>query len=164
MGERLVDTGTTEGNLNFTFALPNDVVNSSLSSEHFDLRPKGTVSTPAALLNRSEEIRNIGIQKETQNFVRSELDDGETFVMFKKRKHNHKEVITTVAVVGAVFIFTILVGVLYHRRQSSYQSMVMNSSTYDYIYKPLKKGILDDEYESTFVGVDVPLLQEVSDI
>ena len=162
MGERLVGTVTTEVNFNFTVSLPNDVVNFSFSPEHFDLRTKGTVSSPEEPLNRSEEMRNIGIHKGTQNFVRSELDDGETFVMFKRRKHNNKEAITTVAVVGAVFIFTILVGVLYHKRQNSHQSMVMNSSTYDYIYKPLKKGILDDEYESTFVGVDVPLLQEVS--
>ena len=40
--------------------------------------------------------------------------------------------------------------------------MVNNSSLYDYIYKPLESGILDEEYESTFVGVDVPLLQEIS--
>ncbi len=33
---------------------------------------------------------------------------------------------------------------------------------YDSIYKPSQGDILDDEYENTFVGVDVPLLQEIS--
>ena len=162
MGERLVEGGTTQVNVNFTVSFPYDVVNFSLSSEHFDLKPTGAAPSAEPLLNRSEEIRNIGIHKGTQHFVTSELDDGETFVIFKRKKHNKKEAITTVAVVGVVFVFTILVGVAYHRRQNSYQSVVVNNSTYDYIYKPLKKGILDDEYESTFVGVDVPLLQEVS--
>ena len=162
MGESLVDAGTTQVNVNLTVSLLNDVVNFSLSSEHFHLGPTGAAPSSKPQLNRSEEKNNIGIHKGTQHFVRSELDDGESFIIFKRRKHNDKEAITTIAVVGALFIFTILVGVLYHRRQNSYQSMAVNSSTYDYIYKSLKKGIMDDEYESTFVGVDVPLLQEVS--
>ena len=35
---------------------------------------------------------------------------------------------------------------------------------FDYIYKPLMGAGLDDEYENTFVGVSVPLLQEVSEV
>lgn len=35
---------------------------------------------------------------------------------------------------------------------------------YEYIWKPLQGGLLDEEYENTFVGVSVPLLQETTKI
>ena len=46
----------------------------------------------------------------------------------------------------------------------SEQTEIMVDSTYDYIYKPVSGGALDDEYETTFVGVSIPLLQEVTRI
>ena len=163
MTERLFNV-STQVNLNFTMDLPNATVNFSLPSEHIDLKPTGTISSFDPRLNKSADVRNIELHKGNHHHhpIKSELIEGETFVVFQRKKHDNKDAVTTVSVIAVVFIFTILVGIVYHKRQSSYQSIVLNSSSYDYIYKPLKRGILDDEYESTFVGVDVPLLQEVS--
>ena len=48
---------------------------------------------------------------------------------------------------------------------SKYNSLPSTSHSYfayDYIYRPLHGNRLDDEYENTFVGVSIPLLQEVT--
>ena len=44
------------------------------------------------------------------------------------------------------------------------QTEIMIENTYDYIYKPVSGSTLDEEYETTFVGVSIPLLQEVTRI
>ena len=47
------------------------------------------------------------------------------------------------------------------RRRGDYTRLkIEKDKAYDYIYKP--NGVLDDEYENTFVGVSVPLLQEIT--
>ena len=47
------------------------------------------------------------------------------------------------------------------RRGGSYSRLaVFKEKGYDYIYRP--NGVLDDEYENTFVGVSVPLLQDIT--
>ena len=38
------------------------------------------------------------------------------------------------------------------------------TKTLDYIYRPLQGDVRDDDYENTFVGVSVPLLQDVTKI
>ena len=54
-----------------------------------------------------------------------------------------------------------------HSNLNKYQSIPNNNTSgavlaYDYIYRPLHGNRLDDEYENTFVGVSIPLLQEVT--
>ena len=68
----------------------------------------------------------------------------------------------------AVCLTMILLGVLYilKRRRQGYFRIPTSSDIkkYDYFYKPSNGNALDDEYENTFVGVSVPLLQEVTKV
>jgi len=52
----------------------------------------------------------------------------------------------------------------FNRRSAADLGTAANSGDSDYIYRPLGTGTgnrLDDEYETTFVGVSVPLLHDV---
>ncbi len=53
------------------------------------------------------------------------------------------------------------------KKRTRYTRLLGSSegAQYDYIYKPqASNSVLDDEYENTFVGVSVPLLQEISKV
>ena len=70
---------------------------------------------------------------------------------------------TAAAVVASVCIFVVLVMVgVYCRKPYNYQHIQSDQldSKYDYIYRPLAGGDLDEEYDNTFVGVSIPLLQD----
>ena len=66
------------------------------------------------------------------------------------------------AVVSSVCVFILVVILwIYCRKPYNYQKIQSDeSSKYEYIYKPLAGGTLDEEYENTFVGVSIPLLQD----
>ena len=54
-----------------------------------------------------------------------------------------------------------MVAISCFRRKRKYQKIPTNEPiTYDYIYRPLQGNVLDEEYENTFVGVSIPLLQD----
>lgn len=62
-------------------------------------------------------------------------------------------------------VFGLVVICRRHVILSKYNSLPSTSHSYfayDYIYRPLHGNRLDDEYENTFVGVSIPLLQEVT--
>ncbi len=59
-----------------------------------------------------------------------------------------------------IFIMIILCMI---RRRKDYKTIELPEEIgYEYIYKPLISGINDEDYENTFVGVSIPLLQDVS--
>ena len=68
----------------------------------------------------------------------------------------------------AVCLTMIILGVWYivKKRRQGYFRIPTSSDVkkYDYFYKPSNGNALDDEYENTFVGVSVPLLQEVTKV
>ena len=71
-------------------------------------------------------------------------------------------------VLSMLAIFGMAVVCRRHVILSKYNSLPSSSANsasyfaYDYIYRPLHGNRLDDEYENTFVGVSIPLLQEVT--
>ena len=155
MGERLFQTHTTELNVNFTAITTQYSGNLSLFSE-------ATGSIPVTkYFNKSIDTGNTD-KKLFHNSFDDEPSNGQSVVIFERRKHRNRDAILTTGTIGFIFVLTICVGIIYQKRQHSYQPMENNNSAFNYTYKPLKAGILDDEYESTFVGVDVPLLQEIS--
>lgn len=70
-------------------------------------------------------------------------------------------VVGTLAVLFILSAFGLL---LCRRRMQTYHSLPSGSTrNYDYLYRPLNKaGRLNEEYDHTFVGVSIPLLQEVT--
>lgn len=71
------------------------------------------------------------------------------------------------AVLSLSICFMLVVVILYSlcQKATSGQGEVNQCAEYDmYKYEPSSDGILDLEYENTFVGVSVPLLQDVSNI
>ena len=68
------------------------------------------------------------------------------------------------AIILIVLLILAISGFLMCRRHvMSYSSLPSsNPGAYDYIYRPLHGNRLDEEYENTFVGVSIPLLQEVT--
>ena len=68
----------------------------------------------------------------------------------------------------AICLTVIVLGVWYivKKRRQGYFRIPTSSDVrkYDYFYKPSGGNSLDDEYENTFVGVSVPLLQEVTKV
>lgn len=70
-------------------------------------------------------------------------------------------VVGTLAVLFILSAFGLL---LCRRRLQTYHSLPSGSTrNYDYLYRPLNKaGRLNEEYDHTFVGVSIPLLQEVT--
>ena len=73
--------------------------------------------------------------------------------------HGH---IATATVLTALSLLVVVVSMwIYCRRRASYQHIEEDGyHTADFVYKPLIGGGLDDEYENTFVGVSIPLLQD----
>ena len=73
-------------------------------------------------------------------------------------------VLIVTGVASIVFLIVILLIIFTTKRKHLYHiipSTNDNSITYDYIYKPLIGSlVLDEEYENTFVGVSIPLLQD----
>jgi len=68
-------------------------------------------------------------------------------------------------------IFTIILFavacIVFHfvHRKKFYESVEQEEDIpYNYIYKPAQIGYIDDEYENTFVGVSIPLLQDVTKV
>ena len=76
--------------------------------------------------------------------------------------------------VGALIIAVLLSALFVYRQRVGprawYQSIMSMKShrhrtkTLDYIYRPIQGDVRDDDYENTFVGVSVPLLQDVSKV
>ena len=67
----------------------------------------------------------------------------------------------TMAVASVAVLILVVTLVTCFRRKQHYQKIpTAESVSYDYIYKPLQGNILDEEYENTFVGVSIPLLQD----
>ncbi len=103
-----------------------------------------------------------GAQDETRNYGIPDPVDVENVVTFSRfRRHKrYGEALLVSFAVCCILIFTICVAIVYCKRRlylSSFEKLSDN-----YIYKPLQGGQLDKQYENTFVGVDVPLLQEIS--
>ena len=76
-----------------------------------------------------------------------------------------------IALSCAFFLCVALVLLVYffvHRRLSSPPSPEIPepepATPYDYVYKPSQQGYIQEEYENTFVGVSIPLLQEVTKV
>ena len=91
--------------------------------------------------------------------VGSHLDDS------LKDSHYTSYVICASVLVLLSFIVVSVVLWMRWRQYFSYKRLSSSGpGGYDYIYKPLQGHGLDEEYENTFVGVSVPLLQEVSKI
>ena len=80
---------------------------------------------------------------------------------------NHHNIYILYSVFGVVFLVFFIflcwtqccVSVKYQRLPTS-----PNEKSKPRLYKPSQGGLLDEEYENTFVGVSVPLLQEVTKI
>lgn len=69
-------------------------------------------------------------------------------------------------VVFTIILFAVAC-IVFHfvHRKKSYESVVQEEDIpYNYIYKPAQIGYIDDEYENTFVGVSIPLLQDVTKV
>ncbi len=63
------------------------------------------------------------------------------------------------AAIGTLVIVLALVACM--RKKTRYQKLPTSETpVFDYIYRPLQGGRLDEEYENTFVGVSIPLLQD----
>ena len=76
-----------------------------------------------------------------------------------------------VALAAAFFLCVALVLLVYflvHRRlvatPPTEPTEQEPSTPYDYVYKPSQQGYIQEEYENTFVGVSIPLLQEVTKV
>ena len=60
-----------------------------------------------------------------------------------------------------VAICVAIVVIWFARCRGPYRRLaIFKEHGYDYIYRP--QGVLDDEYENTFVGVSMPLLQDIT--
>ena len=65
------------------------------------------------------------------------------------------------AAVVTLIIILGLMSCVRRRKHVMYQKLATSeTANYDYIYRPLQGGRLDEEYENTFVGVSIPLLQD----
>ena len=73
--------------------------------------------------------------------------------------HGH---IAAATVLTAISVLVIVIAMwIYCRRNSSYEHIVEDDQHgVNFVYKPLIGTGLDDEYENTFVGVSIPLLQD----
>ena len=78
-----------------------------------------------------------------------------------------------VYVVVALVVSLALVGAVVWCRLSARRSETFvydhvsahdDDAEYDYLYKPLERGYLDEEYSNTFVGISVPILQDVTEV
>lgn len=63
------------------------------------------------------------------------------------------------AVLACVVVVYVLWSRLKHYRYEKLNRLLDDDNA-PYIYKPLQGGVLDEQYENTFVGVSVPLLQD----
>ena len=69
--------------------------------------------------------------------------------------------VVLISVAALVFLMVVLSFYSYIRRHHQYEKLPTGDTiSYDYIYRPLQGNMLDDEYENTFVGVSIPLLQD----
>ena len=72
--------------------------------------------------------------------------------------------IVFVSIAISVALLMLLISkVMWRRKQGQYQRLPTSdpSHRYSYIYRPMQgNAALDDEYENTFVGVSIPLLQD----
>ena len=99
-------------------------------------------------------------------------DNAAALLLMEKIVHHNYVVGVVIGTIALILLLVALSCVVVCRRRGgpfvSYASLPSSGgggtsgSGYDYIYKPLHGGRLDDEYENTFVGVSIPLLQEVS--
>lgn len=78
----------------------------------------------------------------------------------------HQSMLTLMAVGGGMILLLIILILIRKSRYFKYHRVpTWESNGYLYIYKPLVgHKELDEEYENTFVGVSVPLLQETTKI
>lgn len=58
----------------------------------------------------------------------------------------------------------LLIYCMFRRRAYSKVAEPDACPPYDYVYKPTQGGYIEEEYENTFVGVSIPLLQEVTKV
>ena len=68
--------------------------------------------------------------------------------------------ILAVLVVICAIIGYVMWSRMRHYRYEKLQRLLDDEHIAPYIYKPLQGGSLDEQYENTFVGVSVPLLQD----
>ncbi len=71
------------------------------------------------------------------------------------------------ASLGILFVTVVLVSLYFMlRSRRDYRRIpgASDAQEYEYIYKPLAGNSLDEEYENTFVGVSIPLIQENSKV
>ncbi len=85
---------------------------------------------------------------------------------FNTEDNNNSHILTWyiyVPILFCILLISIIITVYVIRRRKHYKTIELPEEIgYEYIYKPLISGANDEEYENTFVGVSIPLLQDVS--
>ena len=72
-----------------------------------------------------------------------------------------------VASLGILLAVIVMVSLYFMMRSKRFYSRIPGTGEeqgYEYIYKPLVAGVLDEEYENTFVGVSMPVIQDVTKV
>ena len=71
------------------------------------------------------------------------------------------------ASLGILLVVIVMLSLYFMMRSKRFYSRIPGTcegQDYEYIYKPLAGGAIDEEYENTFVGVSIPLIQDVSKV
>ena len=144
----------------------------NIPSAHTDKHYPGSTTKghermdPAGVL--SMEITSTVFNSTLSTVPKSIPDTGQSVIW--NIIQNGEAYLGIIAVLFGILFAAVTMVLLYlflWKKRTRYTRLLGSSdgTQYDYIYKPqASNAVLDDEYENTFVGVSVPLLQEISKV
>ncbi len=159
--------------VSFSETMPEDVTSTSYSTLRDALNPDSDPLTSTLSMDTLEQDK-IQTQTEaslvftkTLNTTTSGGENSHDNLIWNLVANGEMDLGLLAASLGILLAAVVMVSLYLMMRSKRFYSRIPSScegQDYEYIYKPLAGGALDEEYENTFVGVSIPLIQDVSKV
>jgi hypothetical protein len=136
---------------------PVDITTEHVSSYKYLSLPLSVESTT------NEETLNSGLMWRSSNLTEYNVTTGNTnsLWMFSNNLDLWTIVVLFIVATAVTLVFVLVIFVFFCRRGLYERVPTSDTDYYKYIYRPLQgNDYMDEEYENTFVGVSIPLLQD----
>ena len=120
-----------------------------------------------ALEEARESQTESTFMTKTSNTSTSEEGDLHDNLVWNLIENGEMDLGLLAASLGILLAVIVMVSLYFMMRSKRFYSRIPGTCEghdYEYIYKPLAGSAIDEEYENTFVGVSIPLIQDVTKV